>query len=68
MVKICAGVTSTYMEFTLANWNLKIHLSFQMSVDDMLCGNRRYVPSNGYQSQFERLHAYHKEINKHKAA
>lgn len=41
---------------------------FQMSVDDMLCGNRRYVPSNGYQSQFERLHAYHKEINKHKAA
>lgn len=27
MVKICAGVTSTYMEFTLANWNLKIHFS-----------------------------------------
>ena len=27
MANICAGVISGYMEFTLANWNLKMHLS-----------------------------------------
>ena len=31
MVKICARVTSTYMEFTLANWNLKIHFSMLLN-------------------------------------
>ena len=27
MANVCAGVISGYMEFTLANWNLKMHLS-----------------------------------------
>ena len=41
---------------------------FQMSVDDMLCGNRRYVPRNRYDLQFERLRAYYEKINECKAA
>ena len=41
---------------------------FQMSVDDMLCGNRQYNPADRQQSQFERLRAYYERINEHKAA
>ena len=41
---------------------------FQIPVDDMLCGNRRYVPVRNNYSQFERLRAYYKKINEHKAA
>lgn len=39
---------------------------FQMPVDDMLRGNRRYVPVRKYYSQFERLRAYYGKINEHK--
>lgn len=41
---------------------------FQMPVDNMLCGNRRYVPTNRHDSQFERLRAYYERISEHKAA
>lgn len=41
---------------------------FQISVDDMLCGNRQYVPAKRYHSQYERLRAYYERINEHKAA
>lgn len=41
---------------------------FQMPVDDMLCGNRRYVPTKRYHPQFERLRAYCERINEYKAA
>lgn len=41
---------------------------FQMPVDDMLCGNRRYIPTNGRDSRFERLRAYYERINEQKAA
>ena len=29
MANMCAGVTSTYMEFTLTFWNLKMHFSIK---------------------------------------
>ena len=41
---------------------------FQMPVDDMLCGNRRYTPTSRQNSQIERLRAYYERINEHKAA
>ena len=41
---------------------------FQLPVDDMLCGSRRYTPTSRPNSQFERLLAYYERINKHKAA
>lgn len=41
---------------------------FQMPVDDMLCGNRRYTSTKRDHLQFERLHAYYEKINEHKAA
>lgn len=41
---------------------------FQMSVDDMLCGDRQYVPARRYHTQFERLRAYYQRMNEHKAA
>lgn len=41
---------------------------FQISVDDMLCGNRRHVLVRKYDSQFERLCAYYKMINEYTAA
>ena len=41
---------------------------FQMPVDDMLCGDRQYVPARRYHSQFERLRAYYERINEQKAA
>ena len=41
---------------------------FQMPVDDMLCGNRRYNPANRQHSQFERFRAYYERINEYKAA
>ena len=41
---------------------------FQMPVDDMLCGDRRYVPINKHHPQFERFRAYYERINEHKAA
>lgn len=43
---------------------------FQISVDDMLCGNRRYNSNliNRQKAQFKRLRAYYERINEHKAA
>lgn len=43
---------------------------FQISVDDMLCGNRRYdyKKSSRQNAQFERLRAYYEKLNGHKAA
>ncbi|MGN1165215.1 MAG: helix-turn-helix domain-containing protein [Lachnospiraceae bacterium] len=41
---------------------------FQMPVDDMLFGNRRYNSANRHHSQFERFRAYYERINEHKAA
>lgn len=43
---------------------------FQMPVDDMLCGNRRYNYSltSRQNSQFERLRTYYEKINEHKVA
>ena len=41
---------------------------FQMPVDDMLCGDRQYVPARRYHTQFERLRAYYQRMNEHKAA
>lgn len=41
---------------------------FQMPVDDMLCGNRRYNSANRQHSQFERFRAYYERINEHNAA
>ena len=41
---------------------------FQISVDDMLCGNRRHVLVRKYDSQFEPLCAYYKMINEYTAA
>ena len=32
MANMCAGVTSTYMEFTLTFWNLKMHFSFLSAI------------------------------------
>ena len=43
MANMCAGVTSTYMEFTLTFWNLKMHFSFYFfmprDVNDKLKNN-----------------------------
>lgn len=33
MANMCAGVTSTYMEFTLTFWNLKMHFSLAVKTD-----------------------------------
>ena len=43
---------------------------FQVSVDDMLCGNRRfnYKFTSRQNAQFERLRAYYERIQEHKAA
>ena len=43
---------------------------FQMPVDEMLCGNRRYNyrQISRQNAQFERLRAYYERINEHKAA
>ena len=41
---------------------------FQMPVDDMLCGNRRYIPNDKKNSQFERLRAYYERIHEYKSA
>ena len=41
---------------------------FQISVDDMLCGNRRHVLVRKYDSQFERLCTYYEMINEYTAA
>ena len=41
---------------------------FQMSVDDMLCGSRRYISANRYHTQFERLRVYYEKIDEHQAA
>ena len=43
---------------------------FQMPVDDMLCGNRRYNYNlaNGQNAQLKRLRVYYERINEHKAA
>lgn len=43
---------------------------FQMPVDDMLCGNRRYNYkfTNRQNTQFERLCAYYERITEHKVA
>lgn len=42
----------------------------QMSVDDMLCGNRRcnYKKPSRQNAQFERLRAYYEKLNEHKVA
>ena len=43
---------------------------FQMPVDDMLCGNRRYNYNlaSRQNAQLERLRAYYEKINGHKVA
>ena len=43
---------------------------FQMPVDDMLCGNRRYNYNlaSRQNSRLERLRAYYERISEHKAA
>lgn len=43
---------------------------FQMPVDDMLCGDRRYNSKllNRQKAQFNRLRAYYERINEHTAA
>lgn len=41
---------------------------FQMSMDDMLCGNRRYVSVRKYDARFERLRAYYEKMNELMAA
>ena len=43
---------------------------FQMTVDDMLCGSRRYDYKNTRRqnAQLKRLRTYYEKINEHKAA
>lgn len=41
---------------------------FQMPVDEMLCGNRRYVPGNKTPSRLGRFCAYHERIHARRAA
>lgn len=43
---------------------------FQMPVDEILCGNRRYKynPVSKQNAQLERLRAYYERLNEHKAA
>ena len=41
---------------------------FQIPIDDLLCGNRRYVPARKYYLQFDRLRTYYEKINEYKVA
>ena len=41
---------------------------FQMPVDEMLCGNRRYVPGDKIHSRLGRFYAYHERIHACRAA
>lgn len=41
---------------------------FQMSMDEMLCGNRQYVPDNRIHLKSGRLCAYYERIRKLQAA
>lgn len=41
---------------------------FQMSIDDMLCGNRRYIPMDTKQAQYQRLLAYYDKMKESRAA
>lgn len=43
---------------------------FQISVDDMLCGNRRcdYKKTGRQNAQFERLRVYYEKLNENRAA
>lgn len=41
---------------------------FNVSVDEMLCGNRRYVPGKSVYPGVGRFYAYYRKINEHKAA
>lgn len=41
---------------------------FQMPVDDLLCGNRRYTSTSIQYSSMKRLCAYYEKIKEYKAA
>ena len=41
---------------------------FQLSVDDMLCGNRRDICDERAQSQYRRLRMYYKKLSEYKIA
>lgn len=41
---------------------------FQIPIDDMLCGNRRLMPSGVCKTRYNRLWAYYNIINKMRAA
>ena len=43
MANMCAGVTSTYMEFTLTFWNLKMHFSKDIKSGDKSGTARTHV-------------------------